>query len=387
MNGNDCSVCRKTESDALFDKRSQKNVNDYSSELFSLKSKALKIRKSVCDLDDVIGMIQASTQLQDQKIESLEAFCQKTEEFIADTVRIDEEAAAVINQSKEDFYNQYNYLRPDAEKSDWEAFWDNAAEWCAEHWKEIVTTVTIIIGAALAIAAVVTTGGAALVPLLSTLLTAIGVSAGTAMTAATIISFTVAAIAVGSTIGSSALNIIDTWGNIDNPTFNTWQSVLNWTSIISNGLYSAGNIYNSVKYTSGRNYINLGKQKSGTVAGIKPDFYVGPNGKILPSQYKDWIGTNLQKKLLSQAENSQLQNAIKQLYRGSSFIGDGGTSDIIRFEQQTGLMLGKNGGSHVQKGIDMAKYIENKILTQNLSPSDRALATQLLEDLYRALGR
>ena len=56
----------------------KKNVNDYSSELFSLKSKALKIRKSVCDLDDVIGMIQASTQLQDQKIESLEAFCQKT---------------------------------------------------------------------------------------------------------------------------------------------------------------------------------------------------------------------------------------------------------------------------------------------------------------------
>ncbi len=260
MNGNDCSVCRKTESDALFDKRSQKNVNDYSSELFSLKSKALKIRKSVCDLDDVIGMIQASTQLQDQKIESLEAFCQKTEEFIADTVRIDEEAAAVINQSKEDFYNQYNYLRPDAEKSDWEAFWDNAAEWCAEHWKEIVTTVTIIIGAALAIAAVVTTGGAALVPLLSTLLTAIGVSAGTAMTAATIISFTVAAIAVGSTIGSSALNIIDTWGNIDNPTFNTWQSVLNWTSIISNGLYSAGNIYNSVKGVTPKEY--LARQKA-----------------------------------------------------------------------------------------------------------------------------
>jgi len=51
------------------------------------------------------------------------------------------------------------------------------------------------------------------------------------------------------------------------------------------------------------------------------------------------------------------------------------------------LMLGKNGGSHVQKGIDMAKYIENKILTQDLSPSDRALAIQLLEDLYSALGR
>ena len=123
--------------------------------------------------------------------------------------------------------------------------------------------------------------------------------------------------------------------------------------------------------------------ESGTVA----DFYVGPNGKSLPSQYKDWIGKNIQTELLDQAENPQLQNAIKQLYRGNSFIGDGGTADVIRFEKQTGLMLGKNGGSHVQKGIDIAKYIENKILTQDLSPSDRALAAQLLEDLYNELGR
>ena len=127
--------------------------------------------------------------------------------------------------------------------------------------------------------------------------------------------------------------------------------------------------------------------ESSIEGGSVPDFYVGPNGKALPSQYKDWIGTNIQKELLEQAENLQLQNAIKQLYRGNSFIGDGGTVDVIRFEQQTGLMLGKNGGSHVQKGIDMAKYIENKILTQDLSPSDRALAIQLLEDLYSALGR
>ena len=50
----------------------RKSVDDYSSELFSLKSKALNIRKSVCDLDDVIGMVQASTQIQEQKMESLE---------------------------------------------------------------------------------------------------------------------------------------------------------------------------------------------------------------------------------------------------------------------------------------------------------------------------
>ena len=44
-----------------------------------------------------------------------------------------------------------------------------------------------------------------------------------------------------------------------------------------------------------------------------PDFYVGPNGKVLPSQYKDWIGTNRQQELLSQAENSVLKNAISSL--------------------------------------------------------------------------
>nr|WP_300791370.1 hypothetical protein [uncultured Acetatifactor sp.] len=120
---------------------------------------------------------------------------------------------------------------------------------------------------------------------------------------------------------------------------------------------------------------------------IEPEFYVGPNGKALPSRYKDWIGTNKRNELLDQAENLQLQNAIKQLYRGSSFIGDGGTADVIRFEKETGIMLGKNGGSHVQKGIEMIKYIENRILTQDLSPSDRALAIQLLEDLYDALDR
>ena len=225
----------------------RKSVDDYSSELFSLKSKTLNIRKSVCDLDDVSGMIQASTEIQEKKAETLETFSQKTEEFTAEVVRIDEEAAAVINQSKEDFYNKYNYLKPDAEKNFLEEWFDDAAAWCAEHWQEIVTTAAIIVGAALAIAAVVITGGAALVPLLSTLLTAAGVSAGAAMTAAAIISFTVAVIAVGSTIGSSVLNIVDTWGNIDNPMFNAWQSALNWTSMISNGLYSIGSIYNGIK--------------------------------------------------------------------------------------------------------------------------------------------
>ena len=137
----------------------KKSVDDYSSELFSLKSKALNIRKSVCDLDDVIGMVQTSTQIQEQKMESLETIRQKTEEFVEEAVRIDEDAADAINQNKEDFYNKYNYLKPDAEKSDWEEFWDDAAEWCKEHWESICNVVFVIVVAAVVVGICVATCG------------------------------------------------------------------------------------------------------------------------------------------------------------------------------------------------------------------------------------
>ena len=74
----------------------KKSVSDYQAELFSLQSKTLNVNKSVCDLDDVIGSIQSSTQLQEQKLESLNTLSQNVDNFIADVVRIDGDAAAVV---------------------------------------------------------------------------------------------------------------------------------------------------------------------------------------------------------------------------------------------------------------------------------------------------
>ena len=77
-------------------------------------------------------------------------------------MRTDEDAAALINQSKEDFYNKYNYLKPDAEKSGWEEFWDDASEWCREHWESICNIVLVIVIAAVVIGvSVITFGGSA----------------------------------------------------------------------------------------------------------------------------------------------------------------------------------------------------------------------------------
>ena len=113
----------------------------------SLKSKVLSIDESICDVDDVISSIKSSTKTQEDKIETLENLKQDINDFISDVVRIDGDAADAINKSKDDFYDKYEYLKPECEKSGWEKFKDGCkkvGEWCKEHWKAIITVVIVI---------------------------------------------------------------------------------------------------------------------------------------------------------------------------------------------------------------------------------------------------
>lgn len=217
------------------------SVTDLQAELFSLNANVLTIPSSICNMDDVIESVQVSTRTQEQKINNIDTLDQHIEEFIEDVAEKDNSVAEIVSQNKNDFYAAYSYLKPEFEKGIWEKFKDNCKKvgtWCKEHWKEILITVSIVIGAVLAIAAVIVSGGLALVPLL----TALGLSASLA----TGISLGVAVIAVVSTIGSSVLNIIDTWYNIDDSSFKVWQKIFNWASIISNVSYSIGYIYNGI---------------------------------------------------------------------------------------------------------------------------------------------
>jgi len=107
-------------------------------------------------LDEVISSIQASSQTQDRKIDSLEKFCSESEKFISEVVRIDEEVAELINKRKENFYKEYYYLKPESEKSGWEKIKDglkSVAEWCKENWKsiaKIVAAAVVITGLGIA---------------------------------------------------------------------------------------------------------------------------------------------------------------------------------------------------------------------------------------------
>ena len=104
--------------------KAKTSVKSYKSDLKSLKSKVLSIDESICDVDDVISSIKSSTKTQEDKIETLENLKQDINDFISDVVRIDGDAAEAINKSKDDFYNKYENLTPECEKSRWEKFKD-----------------------------------------------------------------------------------------------------------------------------------------------------------------------------------------------------------------------------------------------------------------------
>lgn len=129
-----------------------KSVVDYKAELSSLKRKSQTVNRSVCNLDDIVDYVQSSTQTQEEKINSLEAFSRNSEQFIKDTVRIDDDVSDVVKKRKADFYDKYDYLKPECEKTRWEKFKDGCkavGEWCKEHWKIVVTVVVVIVAAAL----------------------------------------------------------------------------------------------------------------------------------------------------------------------------------------------------------------------------------------------
>ena len=115
------------------------------------------------------------------------------------------------------------------------------------------------------------------------------------------------------------------------------------------------------------------------------DYYVGANKKTLPAKYKEWIGDNKGKEILGRVMDSDGQNAVKQLYRGNSFIGDGGTADAIRFERATGLTLGKTPQGHIQKAQDMVRYLQRILEKPGLTNVEQGVLQDLLLDWEDAL--
>lgn len=130
----------------------------------TLNNQLLFFDSTVCNIETMKSQIQSVSDRQDLEITSLDNLIEETDDFFELVAQTDEKVGNEISSRKDDFYEEYSYLKPDCEKNGWEKFCDwcsDAAEWCAEHW-DIITTVLVVIAViAIAVASVLTFGGAA----------------------------------------------------------------------------------------------------------------------------------------------------------------------------------------------------------------------------------
>jgi len=122
----------------------------------------------ICNTEVMQNNIQATIDKQQAELDSMDSLIAQTDEFYDLVISTDESVAEAINQSKNDFYEEYSYLKPDEEKSGWEKFCDGletVGEWCKEHWK-LVVTIVLVIAAVVVVILSAGTAAALITPLL-----------------------------------------------------------------------------------------------------------------------------------------------------------------------------------------------------------------------------
>ena len=329
------------------------------------------------NLQSAISDISSRVQHEIEKKEAAINVQKKSNDFLELANRIDKSVSTLVNKNKEEFYRVNPWLKPpesQVEEKPWyektwdwlcgkgEALvdgakkaWDGLVEFYQEH-KKIIDTVLIVVGAVAAIAAVVVTGGLALVPLLG----AIGVSTATAIT----ISTAVAVVAVVSTVVSSTMNVVDIWCEIDNPIFNTFQKAVNVISAVSNITYSIGNIYNSIKGITPQQYIANHPVESPTYTSV--DQLSRNQVKVLTDysgdDYRN-INNSLRGMETATPENAQRINTLKQTLDNSSL-----PQDMTLYRGTTTNALGDLKGLAPEDLVGKT-FVENGFMSTSTSSS------------------
>ena len=149
-----------------------KSSNNLDTQLGTLKNTLQGVDSSTCNLQAAVDSISSSSKSEKEKVEDLKKLNNKLSEFIETTSKkeaaVKNEIERSKNDSKNDFYKKYYYLKPECEKSGWEKFCDavgKVCDWCAEHWK-IIAAVALIIAS---IVVIVVTWGAATGPVVGLL--------------------------------------------------------------------------------------------------------------------------------------------------------------------------------------------------------------------------
>jgi hypothetical protein len=87
--------------------------------------------------------------------------------------------------------------------------------------------------------------------------------------------------------------------------------------------------------------------------------------------------------VLDFVRNDKLKNTVKEIFRVGGKIGNGSLADAIRHEIKTGQLVG--GKSHIQKGIERIKNLENILITQQLTNKEIEFIQETIADILNAL--
>lgn len=107
----------------------------------SLMRKFTSFDGGVINIDDIQQTLQSLIDKQEDEKVSVDDLIAENDEFIDTVILRDDSAADAVNDRKNDFYEKYQYLKPDSEKTWWEKAWDGAksfVQWCSDTWHAIL---------------------------------------------------------------------------------------------------------------------------------------------------------------------------------------------------------------------------------------------------------
>lgn len=374
------------------------------SALQAVKSFVHSMNGGVGTLQGAVDQVSSRQSSEDAKSSKLDEVASKANGFVELARRIDLEVGGLVNQNKNEFYDVNPWSRPpepEREKKwyekayDWvcdrgreaaesiKKAWTSVKEWCSSNVGKIVLGIVAVVGAIAIIAAVICSGGLALVPLL----TALGCSAGLA----TGISLTVGAVAVISTSLALIPNTLDLAAAVDevvdpesnkisdfnnklhqNEAYNTFQKTTNIISAVSGGVYSIGSMYNGIKGVSNaelktfkaqnftREEINLAVKQD---AALK-QYATALNNSSNPNLAKGNYGEMLEDKIMRMDGYKRISNTMVTDYTTKFPPGIDGV-----YERSGQFVIGEAKYNTSQLGhlVDGTKQMSSNWIMRNLS--------------------
>ena len=86
---------------------------------------------------------------------------------------------------------------------------------------------------------------------------------------------------------------------------------------------------------------------------------------------------------MAKTTDPRLINIIRDYFRLSSKVGNGGTGDAIAHTPETGKLMG--GSTHLQKSIEMINRINNYVRSSGTSTANKEIARAILRDLVEKI--